>query len=84
MISALINISEDRPIEIIQFEVTVLCEDILLVHYTSHHKENNSYVLRTSVWKFEDSNRKLYFHHGHKASKRLISRLPTLLEHNFS
>jgi hypothetical protein len=63
-INALLEISKDRDIEIMQFEITELCENVLLAHYISHHKDNNSYALRTSIWKIEDNTWKLYFHQG--------------------
>jgi hypothetical protein len=63
-INALMNLQEDKQIEIMQFELIELNENILLVHYISHHKEDDSYALRTSIWKNEDDKLKLYFHQG--------------------
>ena len=63
-INALMGLSKDKQIEITQFELTPLSENVLLVHYISYNREDNSYALRTSIWKTEDSNWKLYFHQG--------------------
>lgn len=62
--NALMRLSKDRQIQITQFELTTLSENVLLIHYISHNKEDNSYALRTSIWKMENSNWKLYFHQG--------------------
>jgi len=63
-INSLASLTEDRRIEIINFELTVLSEDVLLVHYTSWHKDDDLYTLRTSIWRYEDGEWKLYFHQG--------------------
>ena len=63
-ITALMNLSEDKQIEITQFELTSLNESVLLANYISNDKNDNSYVLRTSVWKIEDNTWKLFFHQG--------------------
>lgn len=64
MINELKNISEDRPIEIFDFELRVLCEDNLLVHYKSYDKVTNTSALRTSIWKKENNLWKIFFHQG--------------------
>jgi len=64
IINALVGLSQDRDIEIMDFQLTVLSESILLANYISYHKGNGKYVLRTSVWKFENNNWKMYFHQG--------------------
>jgi len=63
-IRALMDLSEDKQIEIAQFEITALDDEIVLVHYTSYDKDENSYSLRTSIWKIEGGNWKIYFHQG--------------------
>jgi len=63
-INSLVSLTEDRRIEIINFELTALSESVLLVHYTSWHKDDDLYVLRTSIWKIEDGEWKMYFHQG--------------------
>ena len=64
VINSLNNLPSDRQIEILQFELTQLSECVLLVNYISHHKDDNSYVLRTSIWINEDETWKLFFHQG--------------------
>jgi len=64
IINALIPLTENRQIEILQFDLTLLSDDVLLAHYISHHKNDNRYALRTSIWKIEDSQWKMYFHQG--------------------
>jgi len=63
-INALHGLPEDRNIEITQFSLTVLSESILLARYVSHHRDDNSHALRTSIWKLEDNIWKLFFHQG--------------------
>ena len=63
-ISRLMKLPKDNLIEIIQFELNTLSDSVLLARYISHHKENNSYARRTSIWKIEDNEWKLYFHQG--------------------
>ena len=63
-INSLASLIEDRRIEIINFELTALSEGVLLVHYTSWHKDDDLYTLRTSIWRYEDGEWKLYFHQG--------------------
>jgi len=63
-ITALLDLSENRWIDITQFELTSLSENILLVNYISYDRSVNSHALRTSIWKKEDNAWKLYFHQG--------------------
>jgi len=64
VITSLLGLSKDRNIDIIQFSLTALCENILLARYISHHVDDNSYALRTSVWRYEDDSWKIFFHQG--------------------
>ena len=64
VINALMSLSEDRAIEITQFELNILSKYVLSAHYISHHKNEDLYALRTSIWKFENDEWKLYFHQG--------------------
>jgi hypothetical protein len=63
-INALMNLSENKKIKIMQFKLISLSEDILLAHYISHDENSNSYAMRTSIWKIENNTWKLYFHQG--------------------
>jgi len=63
-INALQSITQDRDIEITNFTLTQLSENTLLARYTSHHKNPNTQALRTSIWKQENKQWKLYFHQG--------------------
>lgn len=60
----LMSLSTDRQIEIANFEITELTEDILIAHYVSCNKNQKSCALRTSIWRIEDGSWKLYFHQG--------------------
>jgi len=64
VINHLNNLPNDRQIEILKFEMTQLSECVLLVNYISHHEDDNSYALRTSIWKNEEGTWKLFFHQG--------------------
>jgi hypothetical protein len=58
------GLSEDKKFDIMQFQLDKLSENVILAHYISHDKDDNSYALRTSIWKKEDKEWKLYFHQG--------------------
>ena len=64
VIKSLNNLPSDRQIEILEFKLTELSECVLLANYITHHKDNNSYVMRTSIWKIEEKIWKLFFHQG--------------------
>jgi len=64
IINALVSLSKDRVIEIIDFVLSELTKEVLLAHYISYHKDEERYALRTSIWKFENSEWKIYFHQG--------------------
>ena len=63
-INALHGLTEDRDIKISQFSLTILCENSLLARYVTHHRDSKTYVLRSSIWKFEDMTWQLFFHQG--------------------
>ena len=63
-ISALMSMTKDKNIEISQFEITELHDDVIIVHYISSHRDDNSQALRTSIWRLEDGDWKLLFHQG--------------------
>jgi len=77
-INALVGLTRDRPIEIHNFKLSVLSKDILLAHYITHHKDDGKYALRTSIWKFENSNWKMYFHQGTplQSNRQFITKQP--------
>ena len=64
VIEALLNLTRDRDIEIHNFTIKPLHQDILLVHYLSYEKGTNQRALRTSIWKNEDNLWKMLFHQG--------------------
>ncbi len=61
-INFLLN-SEDRDIQILNFDVKQIDEKIFVVHYISKHR-GEQLVLRTSIWICEEGKFKLYFHQG--------------------
>lgn len=71
VIKSLMKLQKDRPIEISRFEVKVLHENLLLVHYISHEAISDVYARRTSIWKKEDDLWKMFFHQGTPCSRPL-------------
>ncbi len=68
-IDSLMSLSKDRPIEIANFEIAELSEGIIIAHYVTHDADDNSYALRTSLWRIEEGHWKIYFHQGTKHCK---------------
>ncbi len=64
IIKYLNSLDEDRDIEIISFKVKRIKEDVIIANYISYEKEIEVKALRTSIWKKESSDWKLYFHQG--------------------
>ena len=64
IIEYLNNLDTDRDIEILSFQTKNIKEDLIIVNYISYEKEIKIKALRTSIWKKECSDWKLYFHQG--------------------
>lgn len=64
IIEYLNNLDTDRDIEILSFKINNLEEDLVIANYISYEKELKTKALRTSIWKKECSDWKLYFHQG--------------------
>ena len=64
IIQYLINLPEDRDIEIFDFVLIQIKEDIVVVHYISTDRKVETKALRNSIWMKKDSNWELYFHQG--------------------
>ena len=64
IIEYLINLDDDRDIEIESFEINIMKKDFLVVNYISDEKEIDKRAVRTSIWINENENWKLYFHQG--------------------
>ena len=64
VVNALIGLTKNKPVNIYSFELEHLSKDILISHYTSRDGESALSALRTSVWKIEDGEWKMYFHQG--------------------
>ncbi|MGN9166363.1 nuclear transport factor 2 family protein [Tissierellaceae bacterium HCP3S3_D8] len=58
------NLDTDRDIEILSFKIKNIKEDLIIANYISYEKEIEIKALRTSIWKKELSDWKLYFHQG--------------------
>jgi len=63
-IRALSAMADDKRIEITRFSLTRLGEDVLLARYVSYETDAHSYARRTSLWRLEDGEWKLFFHQG--------------------
>ncbi len=68
-VEALFSCTEDRKIEIYNFECQFLNENSYLVHYLTKSKEDLIY--RTSIWVMEE-NLKLLFHQATKLNQHVI------------
>ena len=64
IIKYLNNLDSDRDIEIQDFGIKNLKDDLLIANYISNEKEAGIKALRTSIWVKEYSDWKLYFHQG--------------------
>ena len=64
IIKYLNNLDTDRDIEILSFKIKNIKEDLVIANYISYEKEIEAKALRTSIWKKECSDWKLYFHQG--------------------
>lgn len=68
------NLTDNREIDILDFKLSVLSDTIIMANYRSLIKENNSYALRTSIWKKEEDQWKIYFHQGTPMAYNLLDR----------
>ena len=73
MIGFLLNARENRDIAIYNFSAVKLSGKVIIVHYLSHDKSANQYALRTSIWKHENDNWKMFFHQGTSCDRKNIS-----------
>lgn len=64
IINYLNKLDSDRDIEIQNFVLRGLKDDVLVANYISNEKETGIKALRTSIWIKEYSDWKLYFHQG--------------------
>ena len=64
IIDYLINLTSDRDIEIKNFALKKIKEDIVIVHYISLDRGSETSAVRTSIWMKVDYDWKLYFHQG--------------------
>lgn len=64
-IEELSQLTIDRDIKIMNFHCTILNDKTAVVHYISLHNDNTK-VLRTSIWREEAGKWQLYFHQGTK------------------
>lgn len=64
IIQYLISLTADRNLEISDFILKQFDENLVVVHYKSKDKEEKTEALRTSIWKKEAFNWKIYFHQG--------------------
>ena len=64
IIEYLKNLDKDRNIEISSFKIKNINEDLVMATYISYEKEIDTKALRSSIWKREHSDWKLYFHQG--------------------
>jgi hypothetical protein len=64
IVEYLSNLEADRDIDILSFEIKNISENLLIANYISYEKGIKTKALRTSIWKKEYSDWKLYFHQG--------------------
>ncbi len=64
IIEYLSNLESDRDIEIIDFGIRKIKDDLIMANYISNEKELSIHAIRTSVWVKEDTDWRLYFHQG--------------------
>ncbi|MDP4118864.1 MAG: hypothetical protein Q8873_06710 [Bacillota bacterium] len=64
VIDFLLNMKNDRDVDILDFSKEELCEGVFIVHYVSYEKLYDRYARRTSIWKKEDDCWKILFHQG--------------------
>ena len=64
IIDYLINLPTDKDIEIRNFDLKQIKEDIAIVHYISLDRDSDTSAVRTSIWMKVDCDWKLYFHQG--------------------
>ncbi len=58
------NLDSNRDIEIEDFEIKRLKDDLIIANYISDEKEEDIEALRTSIWIKDNSGWKLFFHQG--------------------
>lgn len=64
IIKYLNNLDSDRDIEIKNFVIKYLRDDLVIANYISSNKETDIKALRASIWVREYKDWKLYFHQG--------------------
>lgn len=66
------NLDTDRDVVISCFEIKKLKEDLIIANYISYERDIKIKALRTSIWKKEFSDWKLYFHQGTETKVDII------------
>lgn len=61
---ALSELSEERKIAIIGFEVDMLDDSIALVRYKANQKDADKISWRSSIWKKQGCDWVMFYHHG--------------------
>lgn len=64
IIDYLSNLDGDRSIEILDFKIKQIKDDLVVANYLSKDKTDNSKTLRTSIWTKERTEWSLFFHQG--------------------
>ncbi len=64
IIDYLSNLDGDRSIEILDFKIKQIKDDLVVANYLSKDKTDNSKALRTSIWTKERTEWSLFFHQG--------------------
>ncbi|MDR7856751.1 DUF4440 domain-containing protein [Tissierella sp.] len=64
IIEYLNNLDNDKNVEILAFKIDEIKEDLIIAHYLAYEIDLEIKTLRTSIWKKEFSDWKLYFHQG--------------------
>ncbi len=64
IVEFLSNLDTDRDIEIIDFGIKKINDDLIMANYISNEKDLGIHALRTSVWVKDGVDWKIYFHQG--------------------
>lgn len=62
--------------KIVRFEVHLLADDVVLAAYILFNEEKKEYTLRSSIWKFKDSEWRMFYHQGTKTANPFRSPVP--------
>lgn len=73
VIQELSKLSENREIEITQFEVDILDANTVLVRYKANFKDRGKISWRLSIWKKQERDWVLFFHQGTECNERRTS-----------